>query len=69
MVDRPKTPAPIMRIESNGAGLWVVGGEAEAMLHCLRIKEVDGEGGKEQRKRTKRRRKNIQILSSYRHAC
>ena len=34
---RPKTPAPMMRIESKEWGAWVVGGEVAAML---RIKEV-----------------------------
>ena len=29
---RPKTPAPMIRIESRGAGSWVVDGEGIAML-------------------------------------
>lgn len=38
---RPKTPAPMIRIESKGAGPWVMEGEEVAML---RINGVANEG-------------------------
>ena len=36
---RPKTPAPIIRIESNCVGSWFMEGEGEAISHIEEVME------------------------------